>query len=404
MLGLTDTNSILDEVTDYLYDSDYSDLDYIGLYKGKIGAAYFNYYLYKYYQDDKYAFRSIGFMEEVIDEINNPEATIYNNPSLVNGLAGVGSCLNLLQDEDFLSEDLKEQLAVLDLYLKRFYTILLKENNTDFFGGAIGLLYYFSLRYLSDPEQNNQLMDEVFDLINDQFIEDEKGIRLSTRFGYLNQNGVDLSTAHGIVAMYLIFLKLYEAGYKPALMKDIVCKGIEYIIHVQHICKNTSNDHTVFPNFVTEAGSDEQGALAAHHSHRLAWCNGDLSMLWLLVRAGNLFNAPRLLIVAEELKHKVISRKTFEITRIEFSYFCHGTAGVAQTYRKLYQLTHDPVYLQTYEYWIKQCYLQLEKDYLGANPFPYKSTLLFGWAGPLLTLLNYKTDKDYKWDQIFLLS
>lgn len=392
---------LIDKIIHNLSISNYDDLEHDGLFKGKIGAAYYNYYLYKYINDETYAFRAISFVEEVINEINTPNSVLYSNPSLVTGLAGIGLCFNHFHDEGFLSEDLQDQLIVLDQYLQKFFYALLKENNTDFFNGAIGLFKYFANRYISNND-NGPLMDDIFSHLNQKFIRDDKGVRMSTNFGYLNRKGIDLSNAHGIISMYSILLKLYEVGYNKDILKDIVIRGIDFLLYVKKTYSNTTNDYSIFPNFIAEFPDDELSN--AHHSHRLAWCNGDLSILWLIENAAVHFDDDRLRSIANNIKLNICSRKSFDITRIEYSYFCHGSSGVAQIYRRLYQITKDEIYKETYLYWIEKCKSQLEDDYKIGASFPYKSTLLFGWPGSILTLLNHETEEDFNWDQIFLLS
>ncbi|MEQ1552705.1 MAG: lanthionine synthetase LanC family protein [Ferruginibacter sp.] len=88
-------------------------------------------------------------------------------------------------------------------------------------------------------------------------------------------------------------------------------------------------------------------------------------------------------------------------------HFCHGSSGLAQMYRAMYDDTLNFKYYEAYHYWINETCNYIDKEIDGENMAPSNPTsLLEGWVGAGLVLAEYITEGDCKtkWAQMLLLS
>lgn len=145
------------------------------------------------------------------------------------------------------------------------------------------------------------------------------------------------------------------------------------------------------------------GEVDKEYGNRLAWCYGDINVVLVLYKAGQLFGNKCYQSVADEIGSLCVLRQSTEDTMVENSHFCHGSSGLATCYQAIYKLTGNEVYRQSYEFWISMTYEYLKAD-IHNGLYHNNNSLLEGITGPLLTLLDYKsTEVDSKWTSFFLL-
>ena len=97
-----------------------------------------------------------------------------------------------------------------------------------------------------------------------------------------------------------------------------------------------------------------------------------------------------------------VNRKEYIDTAISDCYICHGSSGVAQLYKKIFEISNKEIYNEAYKHWINITisYMQLEIK----KPFSVQDLeLLTGWLGPLLTLYSFKGEVKNSWEKVFLM-
>jgi hypothetical protein len=105
---------------------------------------------------------------------------------------------------------------------------------------------------------------------------------------------------------------------------------------------------------------------------RLAWCYGDLSIAVVLLNAARALEEPLWERTAREIGTKAAAR-TFEQSGVQDAGLCHGAAGVAHLFNRLYQATGDDGMLSAARRWIDHT-LALRSDERGVGGFAAMQT------------------------------
>lgn len=148
---------------------------------------------------------------------------------------------------------------------------------------------------------------------------------------------------------------------------------------------------------------------------RIAWCYGDLGVSLALLAAAAAAGDEELREYAIELGHRVAERP-YDHAGIIDGGLCHGTAGAAHLFHRLFRATGEPAFLAASRHWFAET-LGLRRD--GEGVGGYRSVirdhdmkdvwidnpeLLNGAAGIGLALLGALTSGDPSWDRFLLLS
>jgi lantibiotic biosynthesis protein len=86
------------------------------------------------------------------------------------------------------------------------------------------------------------------------------------------------------------------------------------------------------------------------------------------------------------------------------SHICHGSVGIAQYYKRFFQMTCLPMYEEAHQYWIERTLQFLEKETSDPVFISHAGELLEGFLGISLGLISSVSEEDLKWDSVFLLS
>jgi lantibiotic biosynthesis protein len=148
---------------------------------------------------------------------------------------------------------------------------------------------------------------------------------------------------------------------------------------------------------------------------RCAWCYGDPGIAAALLLAARGVAAADWERAAVALACRAAERPP-ERTGIRDACFCHGTAGLAHIYNRMYQATEEPKLGRAAVYWLERTldFYRLARDGGGswvqgsrdrAAEGPWTGTgLLEGAAGVALVLLAASTPVEPLWDRMFLVS
>jgi hypothetical protein len=148
---------------------------------------------------------------------------------------------------------------------------------------------------------------------------------------------------------------------------------------------------------------------------RCAWCYGDPGIATALLLAARGVAAADWERVAVALACRAAERAP-EKTGIRDSCFCHGTAGLAHIYNRMYQATGEPELGRAARSWLDRTldFYRLARDSGGswvrgstdpAQREPWSGVdLVDGAAGVALVLLAATTSVEPMWDRMFLVS
>ncbi len=364
---------------------------------GRLGLLFYLYHLAGVTGNDLYASRAEEMLAAVFDNINDGGSSLPGT-AYSSGLTGFSFVLSFLNKEGYIGLDIKAELEDVDRLLFDMACVQIEQDCIDYLHGAFGIIHYFAQR---QP-------DEQISFYLDTLIEKACGRRLeegdtcwfrnnSLRTADKNCEEINFSLSHGLTGILLILLNAYAVSSHKALIRSVLESGIRFIQKHRVPEIGSADGHTLFP-FAIHNG---QNPFA--FPDRMAWCYGDLNEVLLLYRAGKLLQDSSLTGFAEEVGRRSSMRKTASSTMITDSHFCHGSSGIAQFYRVLYEESGSLFYLDAYDYWIGQTLQLLDKD-LEKDVFRGKTEdYLEGLVGVAFTLLSYTTDKKLNWSKSLLL-
>lgn len=362
---------------------------------GQCGLVLYYYHLYEVTEENVYREKTIALLEEVIDNWH-AEKTRLMGSTFGSGAAGFAWVLSFLVRKKLIGVDLGDELSELDNFLFNDALQKISIGEMDYLHGAMGILHYFTFRMGEEPIK--EYADKLILAINDKALQDEKGWRLRNIVsGEESPDEINLSLSHGLCGVLLILINAHEHSNQKILIEKIVSEGIRYLLQFRRdvdfengVCNYFS--FTVFENSGRET-----------ISNRLAWCYGDLNQVLLLNRAGKLLQQENYIRLAQLIGLQTLLRKSESTTLATDSHLCHGSAGLAQFYKVLYEITGVPGYKTGYDCWIEQTLLYIEKELPAGKYIDFETNFLEGLAGVGLVLMSYVSNKELHWSKGLLL-
>ncbi|GAB3742793.1 lanthionine synthetase LanC family protein [Spirosoma lituiforme] len=336
-------------------------------------------------------------LSKVLDYYDNNGLFSYN---LNFGITGLGFIINYLyknnQCEDYLSS-LNEEIVEI---IKPFYLNNYKNIDLDYMNGIPGILIYLI-------ENNLFEMIELYidNLIEENYLENTGGKWSIESLLNENSKNINVGLSHGIICHLYIFRKIYEKGFMKEKMLTLINKLYIFLLKIK--VEPIFNDESYFGSIFQKDGHKINS--------RLAWCYGDLSIGFLLLKVAISINNFEIQKLALDILLFSTKRKTFDNTKILDAGFCHGSSGVAYIYKKIYDLTCMVQFNECYKFWINFTINNFNfEDGIGGYKFyiPDKDqkfswvnnlSLLEGACGVGLVLLNYKFNDISHWDQMLML-
>lgn len=229
-----------------------------------------------------------------------------------------------------------------------------------------------------------------------------EGIRVPEDREEYPSGRADLGMAHGVAGAVALLGALCSAGVERATVRPLLEGAVRWLL-AQAVATESG---PTFPIWVAP-GFDPKPA-------RCAWCYGDpgvAAALWMAARGAGEPDWERRSVA---LACRAAERSATEAGVVDAS-FCHGTAGLAHLYNRLYQATGEPRLGRAAVYWLERTleWFDLAKDDGGlrvagnadAGQGPWTSIELSrGVPGIALVLLAAATPVEPLWDRMFLLS
>lgn len=206
--------------------------------------------------------------------------------------------------------------------------------------------------------------------------------------GYWN-----LGMAHGVPGVVAFCARCVRAEIDESLARELMNGAIEFLLNAEP--------------------PDEAGRFSAWHVEdvprgrrtRLAWCYGDLGVASALLAAAQV--EPRWTHDAISLARACARRRG---ESVHDARVCHGAAGIAHTFNRMYQATGEPILREAALRWLRVAIeMRTEQRYGG---FPSRDashrwradpTLLSGAAGVALVLAATISETEPSWDRLLLL-
>lgn len=209
----------------------------------------------------------------------------------------------------------------------------------------------------------------------------------------------NLGLSHGMASTITILSKFLKSGIQPDVVEPLLIGSVRFILSskLNHTYSST------FPSWIAEGDSVSRS--------RLAWCYGDLGISSALWQAGEALQDETIKQQAIEICLKTTKRKTLQEAGVLDAGFCHGTAGIAHIYRRMYLQTGGGDFKQAADFWVDRT-LEMANSQGGYAGYlswyggigKAKLNLLDGVAGIGLVLISHLSETEPGWDNCLLLS
>ena len=323
------------------------------------------------------------------------------SPTFCDGLAGFGWLVSYLAEKDLIEAD-QSYFDLFDNALRFHMKNLAEYNMCDPMHGMLGIARYF-LRRNSESDIRYAL-EQVASRIG-QGPDGELLWPVRNRHKAANY---DFGLAHGTAGVLYFLDQCFSRNIEPELSRRLGDGLVRfYFLNEQPAAREGS--YYPYSIYCNAYRSRERSPVTS----RLAWCYGDLSALSVIYRH-------MLLTRNVEWQQSVIDklvftahRRNLEQVNIRDAQFCHGAAGLAHMYSRLYHLTGRTEFRDAAVHWIKVT-LQMQTPgsatgYLFVrspeDPVQIPSdSLLEGSIGVGLALLSALGNKNMDWDEAMMLS
>jgi lantibiotic modifying enzyme len=383
-------------------DSDFA--AHSSLDSGAAGIALFFSYLDRVFPNSGYDEQTSDFLERAILGVSQG----YSPPSLYGGFPGVAWVLEHLEGRSLEpgEEDPGEDIAeAIGRYLERER----RRGDFDLVAGLVGLGVY-ALERRPRPS-GEECLRQVLNHLAREVESLQEGIAWHTPAEHLvpearryyPQGSYNLGVAHGTPGV-IGFLS--EACAVEAVADDarsLLAGAVPWLLGQ----RSPPDTGSAFP-YALAPGMVPNPA-------RLAWCYGDLGIATVLLGAARHTGEPAWEHEALDLARTAAAR-SFEDSGVVDAGLCHGAAGNAHLFNRLYQASGDPVLEMAAHRWLDRA-LELRRpgeglaDFLSYLPdergeMSWRSDpgFLTGAAGIGLALLAAATPVEPCWDRLLLAS
>jgi len=327
------------KILSYILNNDVDKKRGLGLYTGIPGDILFLAQCYSTNKDQAILDRINELLDYCLENLQSGE---YIYPIFSAGVAGFGWIVDYLIENDIIDKDSEEILELLDPMLFHEMNSLLGHKNHDLLNGALGIGIYFIKRrkydyvkvlitYLDDNKiiNNDEVLWEV----------DKKNPDKRVVF--------DFSLSHGAAGILHFLIKCNDLDISKATCRELI-DGI--LCFYKNNLQDQESIGSYFPNLIDVDSYylDKKNKVMS----RLAWCYGDLGILYTILNAAEAYEDK--ILEQDTLKKLLITsgRVEQEKTLVYDAGFCHGSSGNAFIYHDLFLKTKLPEFQTATEYWL----------------------------------------------------
>ncbi|ACY16642.1 lanthionine synthetase C family protein [Haliangium ochraceum] len=219
--------------------------------------------------------------------------------------------------------------------------------------------------------------------------------------GYIN-----LGLAHGIPGVVALLALLWQRDIARARVAPMLTDAIAWLLAR---ARTTASERGRFPSVISAAQTPQP--------IRAAWCYGDPSVIAALHLAGRATDNAAWLARATELALELAARPASQTGVVDVG-LCHGAAGLAHVFHRLYRDTGEPALAAAARTWFERAldmrvpeaadglagFRARGADESGQPNWQAHRGFLTGAAGVALALLAALEQSTLDWDRVLLLS
>jgi len=346
---------------------------------------------------------------QCLDQAIEAVSTQAMNASLWGGFTGVAWAADLVDRLlDPAAEDRSE--AVDDALLRLMSRANLWSAPYDLVVGLTGLGVYALQRY--PRPLATECLCRVVERLHERAQHDEHGLYWWTPPAeILNHEArkqypsgrADLGVAHGVAGVIALLGGICGAGVEQATARPLLEGAVSWLL--AHPVPTEAGP--TFPIWVAPGFRPSPA--------RCAWCYGDPGIAAALLMAARGVGDAGWEQAAVALACRAAERPASETGVVDAS-FCHGAAGLAHIYNRMYQASGEPKLGRAALYWLERTldFYRLARDNGDSwvqgskdpnQPEPWTGIdLVDGAGGVALVLLAAATSAEPTWDRMFLVS
>lgn len=378
------------QIGEYLLNCNLDYTDRIGIMDGLSGMVLAFSLYYRNTGDERFFDKMNEAMDLIYDKIYSGNAPIVTYCS---GIAGYAWLILYLKENELIEVDLGDYLSDIDKFLLQYAIIMIENKQFDPLHGVVGIGFYFLKR------GNFSIIEKIIEAL----YHDRKEINGYLTWSWIKDGNeiADFGLAHGIPGALFFLYKCYIKKFSPQKCSEMIRNNVSFML--KHI--NISGTPSYFPSSI-ECVQKKQFDGKQNFS-RLAWCYGDLTALYVLLKMSQSFP---LEVDFNNMLEQVSERKNYSETLVRDAGFCHGTSGIAQIFNRLYHETGNTCFKETAIYWMERTLLWgTQTEGIAGYVFTENQNIppldvLVGISGVALTLLSFLNPKLINWDESMFLS
>ena len=353
---------------------------------------------------DTHAERALELVSDAIDTL----AERLHPPSLYGGFTGVAWAADIVQ-RHFGNPDDPDLNADIDDALVAFVARAPWDRDYDLITGLAGFGVY-ALRRMPRTAANAALAS-IVDRLEETAISTADGITWFTPQRLLSAwqrdrypNGYyNLGLAHGVPGVIVLLAQVCAAGVALTTARPLLDNAVAWLLAQRRPLNSESSFGTVVPDDIVETEP---------FPTRIAWCYGDLGIATALLCAARLVGEKEWERQAIAIATRAAER-SLDRSGVVDAGLCHGSAGNAHLFNRLYQATREPLFLHAARIWVEQTLARRRPGegvggFLAWRPAPETWSadpgLLEGAAGIGLALLAASASTEPEWDRMLMVA
>jgi lantibiotic modifying enzyme len=274
-------------------------------------------------------------LNSILDTV---EGAVYIKPTFGDGLAGIGAMIHLLCENGVLTTDPEEFLSDVDDYLATVLTIMISQKDLDPLHGAIGVANYYLLRGKTAP------VEQMVDALQDIAVHEGDQMKWSYYYNDLEQEVYDLGASHGMAGILRFLTQCLRRNIRTAICRKLINGIFAFYL-------DQEQDAAIVGSWFRDLLLCNATEPAPAQRSRIAWCYGDLGILYQLLVAAIAIGDQPLASKFEKMLEHTANRRLSAEERVTDTAFCHGSAGPGLINWILFRMTGNTVFEEAFQYW-----------------------------------------------------
>ena len=339
-----------------------------------------------------------NYLQKVYDYLDTVSTPLKPKSSFCSCLAGYAWFICFLHKNKLIELD-NDYFEEIDVILFNEMKRLLGRNKYDLLHEGLSIARYFIAR------QKIEESSYVIDCLEKSKISSDNEIKWISYNSYKESYRYDFGLSHGNAGYLYILGKCSSLNIRKSKCLYLIDGVFNFYIHNE---QDFNKCHSYYPSSVD---INKYSPANKNEWCRLAWCYGDAGILYSIFNCAELIDNIHMKDYSLSRLEKIADRRSLPDTGIQDASFCHGSSGLCHIFYKLYRKTGKRIFKEATKYWLEitlsllyshgNLYYLIEPqtNYWGDNPY-----LLEGCSGTGIILEELLYQKDFNWDECFMLS